>query len=65
MMKHSESILKKMNSKDKKWIKEQLYKIWIEDNDNDRQADDINEFLMELAGMVEFDYMKVVEDIRK
>lgn len=54
-----------MNSKDKKWIKEQLYKIWVEDVENDRQADDINEFLMELAGMVDFDYMKAIEGIRK
>lgn len=45
-----------MNKSEKKWIKEKLYKIWVEDNENDCQADDITEFLAELASKVGFDY---------
>jgi hypothetical protein len=41
-----------MNSKEKKWIKDSLYKIFVIDNENDCQADDITEFLMELASKI-------------
>ena len=43
-----------MNAKEKKWIKEKLYKILVTDiiEDLDCQADDINDFLAELCYMV-------------
>ena len=43
-----------MNSKDKKWIKDWLYKIYVEDLENDGQADDINDFHCELMKLVDF-----------
>lgn len=48
-----------MNKKEKQWIKEQLYKIWVVDNENDCQADDISEFLMELGSKAGFDLNEV------
>ncbi len=47
-----------MNNKEKKWIKEQLYKIWVIDNENDCQADDITDFLSELANKVDFNVLE-------
>ena len=44
-----------MNAKEKQWIREQLYKIWVVDNENDCQADDISDFLMELGIIAGFD----------
>ena len=43
-----------MNKKEKEWIKEALYKILVTDmqEDLDCQADDINDFLAELANYV-------------
>lgn len=38
-----------MNQQDKKWIRQWLHRIWVEDNKNDAQADDITDFLSELA----------------
>lgn len=38
-----------MNQKDKKWIRQWLHRIWVEDTENDAQADDITDFLSELA----------------
>lgn len=48
-----------MNVKEKKWIKERLYKIWVIDNENDCQADDISDFLMELGIKAGFDLNEV------
>lgn len=48
-----------MNAKEKEWIKKELYKIWVIDNENDCQADDISDFLMELASKVGFDLNQV------
>jgi len=45
-----------MNQKDKKWIRQWLNKIWVEDNENDAQADDITEFLSELAKISNYQY---------
>lgn len=44
-----------MNKKEKQWIKENLEKIFIEDSkpECDSQADDIMNFLAELAGYVD------------
>lgn len=53
-----------MNQKDKKWIRQWLNKIWVEDIENDAQADDINAFLMELASLSDFDYMQATADVR-
>lgn len=44
-----------MNAKEKKYIKEKLIKILIEDNYNDAQADDIMELLMDLCTMVDLE----------
>ena len=44
-----------MNQQDKKWIRQWLHRIWVEDNENDAQADDITEFLAELAQKAGFD----------
>ena len=38
-----------MNAQEKRWINKWLHKIWVIDNENDSQADDINDFLWELA----------------
>lgn len=43
-----------MNKAEKKWIKDELYKIFVTDNENDCQADDIIDFLMDLASKVGF-----------
>lgn len=43
-----------MNQQDKKWIRQWLNKIWVEDNENDAQADDITNFLSELAIKVDY-----------
>lgn len=52
-----------MNAKEKKWIKEKLHKILVTDiiNELDCQADDINEFLADLADMVGLDVMSYYE----
>lgn len=47
-----------MNAQDKRWINKWLHKIWVEDNENDSQADDINEFLWELARKTNFQIIK-------
>lgn len=44
-----------MNAKEKKYIKEKLIKILIEDNYNDVQADDIMGLLMDLCTMVDLE----------
>lgn len=49
-----------MNREEKEWIKKQLYKIWVEDNENDSQADDITEFLMELGRRSGFDIGEIL-----
>lgn len=43
-----------MNNKEKKWIKENIEKIFIQDmlEDNDQQTEHALEFLAELAGYV-------------
>ena len=53
-----------MNQNDKKLIRQWLHKIWVEDINNDSQADDINDFLILMAGLSEFDYMQATADIR-
>lgn len=45
-----------MNAQDKRWINMWLHKIWIVDNENDSQADDISEFLWELSKRSGFYY---------
>lgn len=52
-----------MNAKEKKWIKEKLHKILVVDilDELDCQADDINEFLADLADMVGLDVMSYYE----
>ena len=46
-----------MNAQEKKWIRKKLYKILVTDlvEDLDCQADDINDFLADLAEMVGLD----------
>ena len=46
-----------MNAQEKKWIRNELYKILVTDivEDLDCQADDINDFLADLAEMVGLD----------
>ncbi len=53
-----------MNQKDKKLIRQQLHKIWVEDMYNDSQAEDINEFLSLMACLSDFDYMQAVAEVR-
>lgn len=57
-----------MNAKEKKYIKEKLIKILIEDNYNDVQADDITDLLMDLCTMVDLElsnyfFIKIKGDI--
>ena len=47
-----------MNAQEKRWINKWLHQIWVIDNDNDSQADDINEFLWELARRTGFQLIK-------
>ena len=47
-----------MNAQEKRWINKWLHKIWIVDNETDSQADDINEFLAELASRTGFQLIK-------
>ena len=46
-----------MNAREKQWIRNELYKILVTDivEDLDCQADDINDFLADLAEMVGLD----------
>lgn len=44
-----------MNAKEKKYIKQKLIKILIEDNYKDAQADDIMDLLMDLCIMVDLE----------
>jgi len=53
-----------MNQKDKKLIRQWLHKIWVEDIENDSQAEDINEFLSLMACLSDFDYMQAVAEVR-
>ena len=47
-----------MNAQDKRWINKCLHKIWVVDNNNDSQADDINDFLWELARRTGFQIIR-------
>lgn len=47
-----------MNAQEKRWINKWLHKILIVDNENDSQADDISEFLLELARKTNFQLTK-------
>ena len=54
MMKYLKGYLH-MNAKEKKYIKQKLIKILIEDNYKDAQADDIMDLLMDLCTMVDLE----------
>ena len=47
-----------MNAQEKRWINKWLHKIWVIDSENDSQADDINDFLWELARRTNFTLYK-------
>lgn len=47
-----------MNAQDKRWINKCLHQIWVVDNNNDSQADDINDFLWELAKRTGFQIIR-------
>lgn len=47
-----------MNAQDKRWINKCLHKIWVIDNENDCQADDIQDFLWELAKRTGFQIIR-------
>ena len=51
-----------MNTKEKQWIRERLYKILVIDTmEGDGQADDISDFLAELSSYVGLDIFKDIE----
>jgi len=50
-----------MNAQEKHWVNKWLHQIWIIDNENDHQADDISEFLSELARKTGFNLFKYGE----
>ena len=47
-----------MNAAEKRWVNKWLHKIWVVDNTNDSQADDINDFLWELGRRAGFQMIK-------
>ena len=47
-----------MNAQEKRWINKWLHKIWVIDNESDSQANNINDFLLELARRTNYTFFK-------
>lgn len=51
-----------MNAQEKRWINNWLHKIWVIDSHNDCQADDITDFLWELARRTGYQYFPPINE---